>query len=246
LRISGVGVFSQAGDINVSIQAINYPTQSPYLTGSVIVPSTAAQDAIQITGKWQAVQLEDFGIKFASAIAFNNTGHGIRSDPSTTGGHPGAGVFDSSWRNLAVFGHDGNHYAYRLVNAIYNQMDHLRSYGGGCLYLENNSWGNWGDSLYNWLYGQVIAGGTAHGIELNNATTPTNHLDTITFIRRRRRITSRRTAVASSPSGRERRRQPEIWCRCRTQRPTGRIRATVAPPSSSRPSTLPPLLLGCT
>lgn len=113
------------------------PTIDPYLVGSVLLPSTAGQNAIEITGTQISVTLRDFGIRFDDAIMFVDTGHGVYSAPSAVRltGHE-LGVYNGFWENVSVFGHDGDHYGFYIQNALFGTFTHLRSYGGGGLMLE--------------------------------------------------------------------------------------------------------------
>jgi hypothetical protein len=106
----------------------------------------------------------------------------------------------SVWSNLIVWGHDGDHYAYNLENLIYCNFNNIQGFGGGLLKLHGNSANNWhyGNSTFNSPYGQVIAGGTAHGYSLSANAADT--LNLITFIRPQIIIN---TNVTYGPGGNE-------------------------------------------
>lgn len=145
----------------------DWPGVSPYLGGTVFLVTAAATNAINITGAGVTVNLENFGIRFADSIKYVNTGHGVFVLPPTNSTAYDHGVVGAQWRNVKVFGHDGNHVAFNLTNPLLCQFDHLRSYGGGVMKLINNSVsGAYGNLLINDLYGDVFVGGSAHGIEV--------------------------------------------------------------------------------
>jgi hypothetical protein len=148
----------------------SYFTATDIVGGTIILQTQAGWDAIKITGRGKNVSLHDFGIRFADAIKFSNTGHGINVAPpanpydATSKDH---GVFGAIWSNLKVFGHDGNHYAYNVVNPLGCHFDNLNSFGGGCLRLfTDSSLFFYGNSTITNLYGAVIDAGTADGIYL--------------------------------------------------------------------------------
>lgn len=168
ISIVGAGALNVQGDVSSDSSAINYPTASPYLTGSVIMQTTAGANVIEITGSSSSVRLSHFGLRFDPSIMFNNTGHGVYVWPDlVSGNNRKIGLVSVLWEDLAVFGHDGNHYAYYLRNAICDTLNHLRSVGGGGLYLGGNANMNYGNTVVEHLYAQVIAGGSAHGIALD-------------------------------------------------------------------------------
>ncbi|WP_198162307.1 hypothetical protein, partial [Methylosinus sp. R-45379] len=117
LNIAGAGPVPLRRPVSVTFADFDMPGVAPYLAGTVIEQTAAATDAIQITGSATTVNLYDFGILFAPAIRHVNTGHGINATPTLTylSGHD-HGIYNSTWRNIMCFGHDGNHYAYNFVN----------------------------------------------------------------------------------------------------------------------------------
>jgi Pectate lyase superfamily protein len=170
ITIKGVGVYPVIAPLATHAQ-FSLPDVSPYLQGSVILQTAAATDAIDITGTALAVYLHDFGIRFADSIKFVNTGHGINYTPSTmyNGGHE-QGLQMSTWANLMVFGHDGNHYAYHLTNTLEGTFNSLYSFGGGLFYGNCDSGqGNDGNFTGNMWFGFLIQLGTANGIDLEGS-----------------------------------------------------------------------------
>ncbi len=162
LDLEGLGVFEL---FQTSDYATSAPTVSPYLGGSVLVQCSAATDGLRISGTAIAVHRRNFGIKFLDGIAFFNTGHGINSAASASdgaGGHT-LGEYGSRIDSVFVFGHDGNHYAQRMLNSLNCLRMHLHSYGGGVESDECDSGvtftGNYTDIG---SYGVVFAGGSAN------------------------------------------------------------------------------------
>ena len=165
----------------------DYPNVAPYFSGAVLKMMTAATDAIQITGQILQVNLSDFGIIFDASIAFTNTGHGVTVNPPLIGSGPyqKPGVVKSRWRNLAVYGHDGNHYAYNTTNILVGDFDQLRSYGGGGLYFQSNSqYINYGNCVFTNPTFVLGCNGTAHGFAINGvAGQPGGLMNLCVFIR---------------------------------------------------------------
>lgn len=155
---------------------INVPTGSPQLIGSVLCPTSNGSDAIDITGTSTTVNISNVGILFQTPLS--GTGDAIHYVPAQNV----QGLSGSMWSNVKIYGHDGSHYAVNLTNPIYDRFENVFSYGGGVANLTGNSTGgNYGNSVFDHLYGQVIAGGTANGITISaNAT---QRLNLLTFIR---------------------------------------------------------------
>lgn len=176
-----------AGAASVGFGSGGRPTGAPWLRGSVILQTGAGKDAIQLTGTKTKVDLRDFGIVFDSSIFFSNTGHGINTLPGEVfgAGHQ-IGLMDSLWENLFVFGHDGNHYARHIVNAILNTYVNIRSYGGGVVrFVQDSDVIVSGNTVDINTYGVVMAGGTAHGYAFNQfaASGGQGALNLFTFVR---------------------------------------------------------------
>jgi hypothetical protein len=175
ITFEGEGVHAQYGsmdDAESRIIGVEIPTQSPYLTGSVLIMHTAATDAIKITVVGKSVHLKNFGIKFADAIRFTNTGHGINLLPATNAidNLPDFGIFDSLWENVFVWGHDGTHYAFRLVNMVLSTFTNLRSYGGGGIEMHaNTNMDAPGNCVFINPYIVLFCGNTAQGIYIHKS-----------------------------------------------------------------------------
>jgi hypothetical protein len=177
------------------------PTISPYLTGSVILQTTAAKNALKITAIGRAVNLRDFGIRFADAIKFNNTGHGIYTLPPAYTSVLDDGLNACTWSNVMVFGHDGNHYAFYLTNAQLMLLDHVEGWGGGGLCWETNTTNAFGNSTVVNPYFMVAAGGSAHGYYLKTtAAGGGNGTILMTFIRPQSIVDGGITGPATPPT----------------------------------------------
>jgi hypothetical protein len=154
-----------------SLGSTNWPSVAPYIVGAVIIPRTPGQDGIQITVAASSVNLFDFGILFDQSFlgVAPNTGHGFNATPATYGSYKDTGLLNFNWRNLKVTGHDGNHYGFVLTNFLNARCESLHSYGGGGKLLSQNSnYTNWGNTLFLDNYAQVMAGGSAHGVYMQN------------------------------------------------------------------------------
>lgn len=136
ITLLGSGTGSAVGTAAASSNGSG-PLTSPYLTGSVLLPSTAGQNGVEITGAGISVHLRDFGIRFADDIMFVDSGHGIYcvNPDIVTVGHE-MSTWGSLWENVRVFGHDGDHYGFYVVNPLMGTYLHLRSFGGGGIYME--------------------------------------------------------------------------------------------------------------
>lgn len=155
---------------------INVPSGTPPLLGSVMCPSSNGSDAVDISGTSLSVNIHDIGLYFQTALS--GTGDGWHYVPAQNV----QGLSGSTWSNVIVYGHDGNHYGFNLTNPIIDTFLFERSYGGGEWNLTGNSTaGNYGNSVFVHPYGQVIVGGSAHGFHLSaNAS---QRLALLTFIR---------------------------------------------------------------
>jgi hypothetical protein len=185
MTLVGDGVCGLHGARTVlGINTQNAPITPPYLVGTVFAQTTPGADGFQITACGLPVHLRDFGVRFDGAHRWTNTGHGINAAPTVVAGNGfDNGLISATWDRLTVFGHDGNHYAYRCLNHLCCTFTHLRHFGGGGLQMENDSdllSAYFGNVSCNHIYGQVICAGTANGIDLK-ATRGT--LNLMVFIR---------------------------------------------------------------
>lgn len=145
------------------------PDKFPHLLGVTLLQTAAGKDAIRLPKAASTVHLKNLGIRFANAIRFVNTGRGVNATPSTTytsgaNTYPDHGVLDFIWDNVRVFGHDGNHYAAKVVNSMYSTIKDLRSYGGGVLdVLTDSKFGNYGNMNVYHSMGNMFCAGIAHG-----------------------------------------------------------------------------------
>lgn len=163
-------------------------TASPFLSGSVLMQTTAGANGIEVRGTGTHVDLRNFGVRFAPAIMFTNTGHGILSRAAATHntGHD-FGLMNSTWRGLKVFGHDGNHYGFVHTNALLNTYVDLRSYGGGGHLFETDSnVGICGNATLVHPYVALFVAGSAHGYAFSAIAGPgggVGGLNLFTFVR---------------------------------------------------------------
>ncbi len=154
-------------------------TVAPYLLGSVLWMAKPSTDALNLALAQQGTSLRDIGIVFAPAMAFYATGDGF--DASVTG--DAFGIHNTKWRDLKVWGTDGNHYAYDLTNSVLVDLDSLNSYGGGGLRMSSTSGAACcsGNSTITGFYAANYAGGASDGINITSAGSNAENL--ITMVR---------------------------------------------------------------
>lgn len=170
--------------------SINIPVEPPYLSGSVLLMTTANTNAIEITAVGETVSLRDFGIQFSDAIKFESTGHGIYQMPPDNV-IDGVGTFKDNgpqncvWDNIYVYGHDGNHYAFYSCNSLYNVHTNIASAGGGGWCHENNGYVTGNVEDYNQITGNVVltngsfftfSGGASHCVHVKRTAGPPAHI----------------------------------------------------------------------
>lgn len=142
----------------------NFPTQAPYLTGTVFVQCAPNVDGILSAAQGNAQHMKDFGIRFAGR--FQATGHGLNSTPAAWYGNQGG-----SFENVRVFGVDGNHYGFVFSAPIYNRHTGLRSYGGGGMRISVGSApAAPGNLLCLDYFSCTYIAGSAHGVYINGTT----------------------------------------------------------------------------
>jgi hypothetical protein len=156
---------------------INVPLGSPPLLGSVLCPASNGSDAIDITSASTEVNISDFGILFQTPLS--GTGDGIHYVPALNV----QGLSGSVWKNVKVYGHDGNHYGVNLTNPLLDTFISVSTYGGGVFNLYGNSTtsGDYGNCTFVQPYGQVIVGGSANGFNMDASSA--SRLNLLTFIR---------------------------------------------------------------
>lgn len=174
MSLVGAGAHELYGTMEYAEQTTNLPLESPFISGTVLHQTGAGKDGVQVTAVGRGVHLRDFGVRFADEIRWANTGHGINAIPPTRTTGRNHGVFSGKWSNIVVWGHDGNHYGFQVVNTLYCTFEHLRSFGGGGFLFESNKDINNGGFVATHLYCVVFAGGTAHGFRLKNTRQQTN------------------------------------------------------------------------
>jgi hypothetical protein len=176
LTIRGSGFNWLQGSYNTgNYLTINAPTVSPFITGSVLLQCGTNVDGLTIQTIGSSVNLSDFAVRFGTNVAFQNTGNGFYAYPPALGSYRDNGIQSSVWKNVAVFGQDGNHYAFYLCNGLYNELSHLFGVGGGGLVIENAGTNFGGNTYYpgNCSVKEssffLCAKGTAKGIWLRNS-----------------------------------------------------------------------------
>lgn len=170
MKLTGAGAIEAL--LGAAADVPDTPSTAPFLYGTVFEMQTAATNVIELTGlAAQHIDLADFGIMFASAIRFTNTGHGIYSQPPAYSSGSDTGIMRSSWTNITVFGHDGNHYGYRVMNPIWWNTKNLRAHGGGGFYVECDSYyTNYGNMHHVQPYSNLMTAGSAHGFHIKART----------------------------------------------------------------------------
>jgi hypothetical protein len=170
--VRGEGVSARYGSLGSGWDSIDTPSGPRLLAGSVIVQTGPGCDGLVLAATGEGTHLEGVGVEFEGPHRFQKTGHGVAAVPGRHGAGFDNGLSGSVWSNVMVAGHDGDHYAALVVNGIYNDFRALHSFGGGVLHLVNDSAvnGHYGNTNVASLYGQVFAGGSAHGICLESVT----------------------------------------------------------------------------
>lgn len=176
--INGGGVFPLYGSGSQGVEALATPLASPYIKGSVVVQNSTNTDGFIFTGAGISVRVANVGVRFASR--FTKSGHGFNVSPPTLSGKPDSGLMEFSFDRTAVYGHDGDHYAYNFINCELGACIDMRSWGGGHLWLETNSavtgGANYGNLTFVNSYGMVLAKGSANGIQIKSTANNTNLL----------------------------------------------------------------------
>lgn len=187
LSIRAAGAYEVWDTVQHSSQT-EVPGAAPWVAGGGFIQKTAAKNIIEIPATGACVHLRDMVLRFDDAIAFQNTGHGIYAVPTALyNTKPDNGPAACRWDNVVVFGHDGNHYAFYLVNFNYPTMSHLRGYGGGGIYYECSTdyYTNYGNAVIINPYFNLFCSGSAHGYHLKSgsAGSSPNLLNLITMLR---------------------------------------------------------------
>lgn len=182
VTLLGDGACGVYGSIGRNWNSINLPTAPPWITGTVLIQSTPGVNILNLGGAGRTQHLQGLGLLFDGEHQFTDTGHGIHGVPPVHEQGYDNGVSGANWSNIIVLGHDGDHYAAHLTNAIYLDVRALHGFGGGTLCLVNDSSidAHYGNANITSLYGQVFVGGSADGIRLQGTT---HMLNLISFVR---------------------------------------------------------------
>ena len=162
VKIQGAGVFGVYDTFASGIGNFT-PGLAPWLKGSVLkCMQTGNAAAITITGESSAVDLADFGLTWNTLFA--TTGHGISANPGSNKN----GLSNSEWRNVHVFGTDGNSYGFDIANAAQCDYFHLRNWGGGLLRFSQDLGSQYGNSSFFGCMTKTFVRGSAHGTYLRS------------------------------------------------------------------------------
>lgn len=204
LAIVGESSFDNFYGLNESF-SFDRPDKPPHFLGSVLLQTQAGANGLTLSKAASTVHLRNLGIRFADPIRFVNTGHGVDATPSTnyTNGGTGHdhGILGATWDNVRVWGHDGNHYGFRMVNTMYCTLRHLRAFGGGVFECISDSYaGNYGNLVAEHLMGNMFCGGTAHGYHLKGRAQggAAGVLGLMTFIRPQVNVTDQTARYPTS------------------------------------------------
>lgn len=162
LHIMGDGCQSLFGSLyqDAISNAINIPMVDPYFSGTVLRPSSNGKSAFVCSDAGVSVSGDNFGVSFQTP--FVNTGHFLDYQPANaSNGKADMGLMGGVWRNVGLYGHDGDHYMFNLVNPLYNTFDSCKAFGGGFSHLHATV--NGGNSAFFRCLSMVIVGGSAHG-----------------------------------------------------------------------------------
>lgn len=144
-----------------------FPNMSPHgtppMVGATITQEASNANAIEMPVRGDSVDLFGFGVMFGTL--WEDTGHGIYSMPPD---HPVAdcpdnGLMNNVWREVSVYGHDGDHYAFDVWNNMMPRWDRLRSYGGGGFHFASDTLVTYYGNLdANDCYSAVRIAGAGH------------------------------------------------------------------------------------
>lgn len=163
LEIRGDGALPLWGSLDQpnGMNAVNMPMQEPYFKGTVLMPASNGSSAFKCSVAGCAISGIDFAVTFQTP--FENTGHMLdyTASPKSDGG-PDIGLLGSSWRNVGLYGHDGDHYMFNITNSLYNTFDSCKAFGGGFVNSQSTTM-QCGNAIYMRCTNMLITGGKAHG-----------------------------------------------------------------------------------
>ena len=144
------------------------PATAPHVAGTVILVDASGTNGIEITAAGRSVSLRDFAIKFGDDYRFTETGHGILASPPVCAatvftGEQEVGVSGGGFENILVYGHDGSHYAFSVVNMRLTHWKNCQGWGGGGIDWYANTRGSAGNSTLEQCQFVTFLAGTAHG-----------------------------------------------------------------------------------
>lgn len=173
VKIVGDGCFPIYGNFQNNRNAINIPTASPYFNGSVLSAVSNGNNIFECTGQCYSFSGEDFGCIFQTL--FSNTGHMVNFYNGNIG------LLSSSWKNVGIYGHDGNHYMFNVENMLYNIFENCMAYGGGMI-NSHTSQMQCGNSTMIRCLNMIIVSGTANGYNFSSGSGWSQQLNSLISI----------------------------------------------------------------
>jgi hypothetical protein len=138
-----------------------YPqgTPNPFV-GGVITQLESGADILQYPANGE-LALEHLALVFGTPYV--NTGNGLTQLPPAIDGAYDFGMMDGRVNGVRVFGPDGNHYGFSLMNHCYGKWDHVRTFGGGGIHYQVNcNESQIGNCQWTDIISMLYIGGTAH------------------------------------------------------------------------------------
>jgi len=168
IRFSGANINATENDGGENL------TVPPYLVGSVLQMMKPNTDAVRTTVNGHGVNFDRLGIVFDPTLAFWQSGHGFNGYAVD----PFWGIQNAYWDNLFVWGTDGNHYAFTLINSVLWNSNNLYAYGGGGLQLNSTLSAGCcsGNAGIGNIYISLLAGGTSSGVSVTALGTQAENL----------------------------------------------------------------------
>jgi hypothetical protein len=152
--------------------------------GTVIEQQTAGEDVFRFTGVSKPIYIKGVPIlTWATTPRNSDTGHGFHAVPPNDPDNStykqlgmGASIIDG----VVVDGHDGDHYAMRIVNPQHCRIWSMQSWGGGGMEWVNNtqdSAQHEGNSIVARPYARIDNAGAAHGYHFHAINEKLNFID---------------------------------------------------------------------
>lgn len=155
------------------------------LKGTVFEQQTGGKNALNITVVRKAVIIENLGLTWASSLRNMNTGNGLDSTPPIIEAPDKRdhGVIYGSFKNIFVWGTDGNHYSYWFENPLLDYFENIHAVGTGWGLKQSHPNTVSGNSLFANIFVDLMNAGTASdGFKLYKRTGATSGLTLFTVI----------------------------------------------------------------